>query len=210
MWNTCSGYERFSSFLLMGEDHGRVKYTTFYLVLSVDDSALLPTQWLSNWRLCPQKCGTDRGEEEEDPTASLCSPAWECWMLPCLAPLQILVPGSLARSSLQQESLNVVLGLCWFILSVGHLLLPPDFLPSVIHPLINLLACHMVSTCQMMITKKIGQSWPTPKVREEWCRTTEEYAPTESSYVRYCVGSAFLNPQFFTLLSFLLIPHILE
>lgn len=95
-------------------------------------------------------------------------------------------------------------------LSVGHLLLPPDFLPSVIHPLISLLACHMVSTCQMTITKKIGQSWPTPKVREERCRTTEEYAPTESSYVRYCVGSAFLNPQFFTLLSFLLIPHILE
>lgn len=177
-----------------------MKYTSLYSVLCVNDSAPLPTRWLSNWRLCPQKWGTDRGEEEGEATASLCRPAWECWMLPCPASPQILVSGSLATSSLQQKSLSVVLGFCWFILSIGQLLLPPDFLPLVVHPLINLLACHRVSTCQTTITKKIGQSWPPAKVQEELCRTTEEYAPTESSYVRYCVGSAFLNPQFFTLL----------
>lgn len=125
-----------------------------------------------NWRLCPQQCDTDQGEEEGEAAASLCSPAWQCWVLPCLAPRQILVSGSLASSSLQQKSLNVVLGLCWFILSIAHLLLPPHFLPSVIHPLINLLACHVVSTCQMMITKKPGQLWSTAKVQEELCRTT--------------------------------------
>lgn len=161
-----------------------------------------------NWRLCPQKCDRDRGEEEGEAAASLRSPAWQCWVLPCLTPRQILVSGSLTRASLQQKSLNAVLGLCWFILSIAHLLLPPHFLLSVIYPLINLLACHVVSTCQMTITKKPGQLWSTAKV--QLCRTTEEYGPPESSYVRYCVGSAFLNPQFFTLLYFLLIPHIFE
>lgn len=36
-------------------------------------------------------------------------------MLPCLTSLQLLVSGRLARSGLQQESLNVLVGFCWEI-----------------------------------------------------------------------------------------------
>lgn len=177
-----------------------MKCTTLYLVSSVNCSALLPTQCLSKLEVVSSEVWHRSRWRGGRSNCLTVQSSLGVLGAAILAPLQILVSGSLARPSLQQKSLKVVFGLCWFILSIGHLLLPPDFLPSVIYPLLNLLACHLVSLCQRTVTKKIGQSWPTAKVLEELCRTPEEYAPKESNHVRYCVGSAFLNPQFFTLL----------
>jgi len=72
----------------------------------------------------------------------------------------------------------------------------------------------MVSTCQKLrlLPKKSAIMWPTPKVQEQLCRSTEERTPTASNWMSDSVwgGRAFLNPQIFTLLLFLLMspPHV--
>lgn len=157
-----------------------------------------------NWRWCPQAWQRSRGRGGRTNCLSVQSSLGVLGAaMPHSTDTFVRKPGQVQFTAEKPKC-------CSWPLLIDSFCRSPDFLPSVMHPLINILVCHIVSACQMTITKKVGQSWPTAKVWEELCRTTEEYAPTESSYVRYCVGSVFLNPQFFTLLSFLLSFHIFE
>lgn len=149
-----------------------MKYITLYLVPSVNGSALLPEQWFSKlevvssavWHRSRWRGGRSSCLTVQSSLAVLGA------AMPCpSSDTRVRKPGQLRFTAEKPKCSS------WPLLIYSLYSSPvttPHFLPSVIHPLINLLACHVVSTCQMMITKKPGQLWSTAKVQEELCRTT--------------------------------------